>query len=107
MLSREINVAPNPAATWLIVTSANAQKPQKTNACARPAMGRSKITLPCSKTSHMKRPMRGATGRRLQVFSGFAARMVRTTFRKRNQKEDMDAPTRLFRRDNHGTNLAG
>ncbi len=44
-LSRERNGKPTPVAKWFSVTSAKAQNPQKTKACARPGRGRSRITL--------------------------------------------------------------
>jgi len=99
MESRGMSVIPNPAVMWLTVTSANAQKPQKTKACARPAAGRSKMTLPCSNTSQMKRPTRGAIGWRLQVVSGFAARMMRTTLLNRTQNRDTDVQISAARID--------
>jgi hypothetical protein len=39
----------------------------------------------------MKRPTRGPTGRRLQVVSGFAARMMRTTLPNWTKNRDADA----------------
>ena len=61
------NCAPNPIATWLMVTRANAQNPQKTNACASPGRGRSRMTLACSITSPETCRSRGASGREREI----------------------------------------
>ncbi len=68
-----------------------AQNPQNTNACAMPAIGRSRTTFDCSKTSEMKSQTRLPTGASEKEASGFAARMVWTTVRKRIQNEYADA----------------
>jgi hypothetical protein len=47
----------------------------------------------------MNRPTRGPTGRRLQVVSGFAARMTRTTLPNRTQNSDADAQISAARID--------
>ena len=62
---------PKPAAKWLMVTSANAQKPQNTNACARPGSGRSRMTFAWHSTSQKKSQMRRPIGSQLEI--GIAA----------------------------------
>src|SRR5271157_4549206 len=70
---------------WLTVTSAKAQKPQKTKAWASPTSGRSRITFPCSTTSHRNRRMRGPSGGILKSGVLRDPRMVSTTRRTRCQ----------------------
>ena len=66
-VAREGSAAPKPVATWLTVTSAKAQNPQNTKACASPGSGRWRITLPCSITSQTNWRMRGPSGARLEI----------------------------------------
>ena len=60
---------PSPTATWFTVTRANAQKPQKTKACARPGRGRSRMTLAWQITSQKKSHTRLPIGDRLKLGS--------------------------------------
>ena len=70
----------------ITVIKANAQKPQKTKACASPGRGRWRITLPWSITSHTNWRTRGPIG--FTSKSGVARdrRMISSTVLKRRQK---------------------
>src|SRR5262249_11248354 len=71
--------------------SAKAQNPQNTNAWAMPGSGRSRITLPCSRTSQTNLRTRGAIGCSLKSASGFDRRTISATGPNRRQKAYTDA----------------
>src|SRR6266849_437393 len=74
-----------------MVTNANAQNPQNTNAWASPGSGRSRITLPCSITSHMKSQTRRPMGWIWKSGSFLECSTVRQTLPNRHQKPYADA----------------
>ena len=82
---------PKAPAQWLSVTSAKAQKAQKTKACARPGSGRSRMTLAWKRTSQTKSRTRLPIGKRWKLGSFFDLRILSRTTPKRRQKAQAEA----------------
>ncbi len=76
---------PKTTAQWFSVTSAKAQNAQKTNACASPASGRSRMTLAWHSTSQTKSHTRLPMGKRWKSASFFDCRILSRMGPKRRQ----------------------
>ncbi len=102
------NPAPKPTAQWFSVTSANAQKPQNTNACAKPGRGRWRMTFAWHITSQTKSHRRFPMGKRWKSGSFFDLRILSRIGAKRRQNSAPDAASKAPNRmRSHREKLCG